>query len=104
MKKTTLLDTVDDHDRLTKPEWIRLPTPGARCRYTGLSRSTLNELVIPGPANDHLPPVRSAVIKKRGATRGIRLVDFDSLMSYIDSLAHDPVDSVQTSDRKVRVR
>ena len=29
-----------------KPEWLRLPAPGSRCRFTGLSRSTLNELTI----------------------------------------------------------
>ena len=69
-----------------KPEWIRLPNPGERCIYTGLSRSTLNELTIPSEVNDHLPPVRSAVIKKRGAMRGIRLISFDSLMSYINNL------------------
>ena len=67
-----------------KPEWIRLPKPKARCTYTGLSRSTMNELVIPSEANSYLPPVRSAVIKKRGAMRGIRLISFDSLMAYID--------------------
>lgn len=69
-----------------KPEWIRLPKPGERCIYTGLSRSTLNELTIPSDANDYRPPVRSAVIKKRGAMRGIRLISFDSLMHYIESL------------------
>jgi hypothetical protein len=69
-----------------KPEWIRLPKPGDRCTHTALSRSTLNELTIPSDANDYLPPVRSAVIKKRGAMRGIRLISFDSLMHYIDSL------------------
>lgn len=69
-----------------KPEWIRLPAPGARCRFTGLARSTLNELTIPGAANDHRPPVKSVVIRKRGATRGIRLISYDSLMSHLNSL------------------
>ncbi|VGO18227.1 hypothetical protein [Pontiella sulfatireligans] len=69
-----------------KPEWIRLPKPGERCIHTGLSRSTMNELVIPSDANDYLPPVRSAVIKKRGAMRGIRLISYDSLMGYINGL------------------
>jgi len=58
----------------TKPEWIRLPAPRGRCPFTGLSRSTLNELTIPGPANDGKPPVRSVVLRKRGALRGIRLI------------------------------
>lgn len=69
-----------------KPEWLRLPAPGTRCRFTGLSRGTLNELTIPCPANDHKPPVKSVVIRKRGAARGIRLVSYDSLMAYLDTL------------------
>ena len=70
----------------TKPEWLRLPAPGARCRFTGLSRSTLNELTIPGPANDGVPPVKSVVLRKRGALRGIRLISYDSLMRYLAEL------------------
>lgn len=70
-----------------KPEWLRLPAPGQRCRFTGLSRSTLNELTIPGPANDGRPPVKSVVLRKRGALRGIRLISYDSLMGYLDKLA-----------------
>lgn len=71
---------------LYHPEWLRLPAPGARCGFTGLSRSTLNELVIPGPANDGCPPVKSVVIRKRGALRGIRLINYDSLMGYLSGL------------------
>ena len=71
----------------TKPEWLRLPAPGARCRFTGLSRSTLNELTIAGSANDGVPPVKSVVLRKRGATRGIRLINYDSLMGYLAGLA-----------------
>lgn len=70
----------------TRPEFIRLPAPGKRCPYTGLSRSTLNELTIPGPANDNRPPVKSVVLRKRGALRGIRLINYDSLMAYLHGL------------------
>ncbi len=70
-----------------KPEWLRLPAPGARCRFTGLSRSTLNELTIAGPANEGTPPVKSVVLRKRGALRGIRLISYDSLMQYLAELA-----------------
>ncbi len=71
----------------TKPEWVRLPAPGNRCRFTGLSRSTLNELAIAGPANDGVPPVKSVVLRKRGALRGIRLISYDSLMGYLATLS-----------------
>ena len=71
----------------TKPEWVRLPAPRNRCRFTGLSRSTLNELTIAGPANDGVPPVKSVVLRKRGALRGIRLISYDSLMGYLATLS-----------------
>lgn len=71
----------------TKPEWVRLPAPGGRCRFTGLSRSTLNELTIAGFANDGVAPVKSVVLRKRGALRGIRLISYDSLMRYLSELA-----------------
>jgi len=70
-----------------KPEWLRLPPPGGRCRFTGLSRGTLNELTIAGPANDGHPPVKSVVLRKRGALRGIRLINYDSLMGYLSTLS-----------------
>ena len=70
-----------------KPEWLRLPPPGGRCPFTGLSRSTLNELTIPGPANEGCPPVKSVVLRKRSALRGIRLISYDSLMGYLAMLA-----------------
>lgn len=76
-----------------KPEWIRLPAPINRCRYTGLSRSTLNELVTPCEANGYNPPVQSVVLKKRGAVRGIRLVSYDSLMAYLRGLSEQENDA-----------
>lgn len=76
-------------DRRVTPIFIRLPLPGRRCPYTGLSRSTLNELIIPAPVNDWKPPVISKLLKKRGAARGVRLIRYDSLMAYLDGLADD---------------
>lgn len=66
-----------------KPEFIRLPKPGFQCPWTGLSRSALNELVLPTAANNFKPPVKSKVLRKRGATTGIRLIVFDSLMAHL---------------------
>ena len=72
--------------RNEKPEFIRLPLPGKRCAYTGLSRTTLNELTIDSEANGYSAPVKSHVLRKRGAVRGIRLINFDSLMGYLSGL------------------
>lgn len=67
-----------------RPEFIRLPATGKRCAYTGLSRSKLNELILPCAANDHRPPVVSKVLRQKGQTKGARLIDFDSLLDYIN--------------------
>ena len=83
----TLPSTTTSAPVVAKPEWLRFPAPGARCRFTGLSRTTLNELTVPGPANDGNPPVKSVVLRKRGAMRGIRLISYDSLMAYLNELS-----------------
>jgi hypothetical protein len=58
-----------------KPEWLRLSDA---TRLSGLSRSTLYNLIGSGS-------IKSAVIRKRGCTRGIRLLSYDSLRTYIES-------------------
>jgi hypothetical protein len=73
-----------------EPETIRLPKPGLLCPHSGLTRSYLNELTLPCAANNWKPPVRSIVLRKRGAQRGIRLVVWSSLKSYL--YAQDPSD------------
>ncbi len=70
---------------VTTPEFVRLPRPGFRCSVTGLSRSTLNELVLPSAANEFRPPVRSHVLRKSGSLRGIRLISLRSLLDHIQA-------------------
>lgn len=65
------------------PEFIRLPKTGTLDPLTGLTRSKLNELVLPCPANDHKPPVKSVCLRQRGAVKGVRLIVFKSLMDYL---------------------
>jgi len=71
---------------IPRPEFIRLPAPGTHCVFTGLTRSGLNELILPCAANRHRPPVRSVCLRKRGAKRGVRLINFDSLLAYLHGL------------------
>jgi hypothetical protein len=70
-----------------EPEFLRLPPPGVRCPFTGLSRSALNELILPTELNGFKPPVRSFCIRRRGARTGIRLIDYASLKAYIHTNA-----------------
>jgi len=65
------------------PEFLRLPKSGFLCARTGLSRSALNAVILPTPQNGNQPPVRSFVLRKTGAKTGIRLVDYQSLVTYI---------------------
>ncbi len=66
-----------------RPEFLRLPKPGNLCPYTGLSRSYLNNLVLPCKENGFRPPVRSVSLRRPGQTKGVRLVVFDSLMEFL---------------------
>ena len=70
-------------------EWLRLPQPGAKLCGYGLTRGTLNELILPCEENGYKPPVRSLVIRKRGAARGIRLVHRPSLDAFLSRLADE---------------
>ena len=65
------------------PEYMRLPKAGERDPLFGLSRTVLNELVLPCKRNQGRPPVRSVVLRRRGARTGLRLIDLDSLRGYL---------------------
>lgn len=68
-----------------KPEFIRLPKTGKHCIHTGLSRSKLNELILPCEINKFKPPVKSVSLRNRGQVRGVRLINFDSLLQFLSS-------------------
>src|SRR5467141_134782 len=65
---------------LQTADWARMPKPGDR--LNGLTRSTLLEIV-----QDPASGVRSAVIRKPGRTRGIRLIFLPSLFAYFERVA-----------------
>ncbi len=59
-----------------QPAYIRLPRPGARDSYTGLSRTALFGLLKSGK-------VKSVSLRQDGCKRGIRLIDAASLIGAI---------------------
>ena len=77
-----------------RPEFIRLPKSGTHCAWTGLSRSKLNELILPSPLNSHRPPVRSISLRNRNQVKAVRLVVLDSLLSFLHRLGADQMDEV----------
>jgi len=70
------------------PEWTRLPKTGTLDAWTGLTRSKLNELVLPCPANEYKPPVRSICLRQRGKVKGVRLIHLRSLLDYLNAQAN----------------
>ncbi len=66
--------------------WLRLPRPGSRCPVSGLSRSGLCELVTPCARNDYRPPVEARVLKRKGAARGVTLINRSALLAYLEGL------------------
>ncbi len=70
-----------------QPEFIRLPRAGSRCPWTSLSRASLNTLVLGRDA-----PVKSVVLRQRGANRGVRLISLESLLEHL----HGQAEGAQT--------
>jgi hypothetical protein len=75
-----------DKEYQNQTEFIRLPKSGKRCPVSGLSRSAMNELVLPSEKNQFRPPVRSHSLRKPGQMKGIRLIDVKALKEFIRGL------------------
>lgn len=72
-----------------RPEFIRPPRPGALCPFTGLSRGKLNQFVLPCVENGYCPPVKSVSLRKPGSLKGVRLIDYASLISYLRAFTNE---------------
>lgn len=66
-----------------EPLYIRLPKPGQLCVRTGMTRSALNELILPNERNSYQPPVESKCLRKREGGKGTRLIVWQSLKEYL---------------------
>jgi len=60
-----------------RPEWLR---PREVPTYFGIGRSKLYELIAENK-------IKSVSMRSRGQKHGTRLVSYDSLVAYLDSLA-----------------
>ena len=67
----------------SNPEWIRLPKEGEKCPLTGLSRSSLNEIVDEVDPDTGEKVLLSVIKVKEGASRGIKLINRASLAAYL---------------------
>jgi hypothetical protein len=73
----------------TKAEYLRLPPSGGQDPIFGLKRSFLNLLILPSKENSWRPPVKSIVIRRKRAKKGVRLIEISSLRAYIAQQARD---------------
>lgn len=62
----------------TTPKYIRLPRGNSKDPHFSLSRAYLNSLIL-GPN----PLVKSVCLRRPGAKRGCRLIEFSSLSQFI---------------------
>lgn len=60
-----------------KPEFLR---PAAACRVFSIGRTKIYELIADGK-------IASVSMRKRGQRHGTRLISYDSLKNYLQSLA-----------------
>jgi hypothetical protein len=73
-----------DSPKSYRPEFIRLPSSGQQCPYTGLSRAKMNQLILPCPENGGKPPVHSISLGPAGK-KGVRLIEYKSLITFLRS-------------------
>jgi hypothetical protein len=69
-----------DAPPVQKPEWIR---PKDLSRLFGIGRTKGYELMNEGV-------IKSISLRKRGQQHGTRLISYDSVASYLNSLAEEP--------------
>jgi len=65
-----------------EPFTFRVPKPGTRDQYFGFTRSELILLFTTGK-------IKSYSMRKEGSSRGIRLIDYQSVKQYISTQNHE---------------
>jgi len=70
-------------------EYIRLPKPGERCPLTGLSRTSLVEVINERDRESGEFLVLQFTKKRYGKQRGIRMINRASLLAHLDKRARE---------------
>ena len=83
--------------------YTRLPSTGTVEPISSLNRTALDKLVRPQPENDFNPPVRTKILRTKGARRGTVLIEVESLLAYLASLPEDqPVRKANPNPKQSR--
>ena len=72
-------------------EFLRIPPRGSHCSRTGLSRSVIEQLVVPSKANNFHPPVPAKLLRRPGNTRGVWLIPKRAFIKYLNNLPESRV-------------
>lgn len=67
------------HKGALKPEWVR---PRAAAAIFGIGRARIYELINSGK-------IKSVSLRERGQKHGTRLISYDSLQNYLESLMEE---------------
>lgn len=76
------METKEAPQTAASPKWIRLPRAGETCPYTGLRRGQMLKL-----ACDRSNGLKVCHLRAQGAKRGTRLIELESLLSFLDERA-----------------
>lgn len=76
---TSMTDCENSRVQPAKPEWYRIPDA---VRVSGLGRSSIYGFIKAGK-------IKSACIRNRNATRGMRVINADSLNAFIESFTNE---------------
>ena len=90
LKERTLSATTITESGAVLPQYIRMPAPGRSCSITGLRRGLLYELARDGK-------IKTAVLKRKSAQRGVRLILVSSLLAYCNQCLETP-ENVETDE------
>jgi hypothetical protein len=81
--------------------YTRIPPQGTVDPISSLNRTALDKLIRPQEANDFNPPVRTKILRARGARRGTVLIDVESLLSYLASLPEEqPIRKIRPDQKR----
>ena len=82
--KNSVSQMLGERDETQLPVWVRPPKPGTVEHYTGLGKGKLYQL-------EKLGLVKTASLKPRGAVRGVKLFQLQSLLAYVESCSEEPI-------------
>jgi hypothetical protein len=67
-------------------EFLRIPARGAKCPISKLSRTAVEELVVPSKKNNFNPAIKAKYHRRPGKLRGTWLIPRQAYLEYFNNL------------------